>query len=176
MHVCAHRTIKFTSEWSCKAISFLDTPVVVSNGTLSTDLYTKKTDTHQYLAADSCHPWHCKAAIAYSQALRIRHICSFDDDFKRYVDNLRSHLICRVYDPSFIRGQVDRTNSIRREDLLVSSKVSTRVPLVTTFHPNLPKLSVITGIYLPLPHISQRLKQALKKPIIAYRCPKNLWD
>ena len=43
---------------------------------ISTDVYCKPTDTHQYLLSDSCHPKHCKEAIAYSQALCIRRICS----------------------------------------------------------------------------------------------------
>jgi hypothetical protein len=70
----AHSTIKFTVNWSNDRISFLDTQIILSNGILSTDLYTKSTDTHQYLAANSCHPYHCKKSIPYSQAVRIRRI------------------------------------------------------------------------------------------------------
>ena len=65
----AHPTTKFTAEWSNKSIPFLDTCVSLKSGCLTTDLFTKPTDTHQYLAADSCHPRHCKKAIPFSQAL-----------------------------------------------------------------------------------------------------------
>ena len=70
----AHPTIKFKAEWSRDSVSFLDTLVKLVEGQLETDLYVKPTDTHQYLASNSCHPRHCKEAIPYSQALWIRHI------------------------------------------------------------------------------------------------------
>ena len=54
---------------------------------------------------------------------------------------------------------------------------SNRVPLVTTFHPNLPNLRRITKSFFPLLHTSSRLKQAIPEtPIVAYRRPKNLRD
>ena len=56
----AHPTIKFTVEWSRNSIPFLDTSILLENGQLTTDLHVKPTDTHQYLAANSCHPRHCK--------------------------------------------------------------------------------------------------------------------
>ncbi|PIK37867.1 hypothetical protein BSL78_25290 [Apostichopus japonicus] len=49
-------------------VNFLDVTVRKEHGSLSTDLYTKPTDTHQYLHSSSCHPRHCKSGIAYSQA------------------------------------------------------------------------------------------------------------
>ena len=70
-----HPTIKFTTEWSHRSVLFLDVRVNIQEGRIITDLYTKPTDTHQYLHRHSCHPGHCKAAIPYSQALRLRRIC-----------------------------------------------------------------------------------------------------
>ncbi len=54
-----HQTIKFTAEWSTTQVSFLDTTVILDGETTQTDLFTKPTDTHQYLSPDSCHPRHC---------------------------------------------------------------------------------------------------------------------
>ncbi len=51
-----HNTIKFTAEYSTERISFLDTTVILYGNTIHTDLYTKPTDTHQYLSL-------CRAAI-----------------------------------------------------------------------------------------------------------------
>ena len=77
-----HSTIKFTAEWSTESVSFLDTKVIVRDGRITTNLYTKPTDTHHYLAANSCHPKHCKTSITYSQSLRLHWICSEDDDYQ----------------------------------------------------------------------------------------------
>ena len=43
----------------------------------------------------NCHQRHCKTNIAYSQALRLRQICSLDEDYLRRVDELTSHLVDR---------------------------------------------------------------------------------
>jgi hypothetical protein len=47
-------TIKFTHETSRNNISFLDTYITCKNGIISTDIYNKSTDTHQYLSPQSC--------------------------------------------------------------------------------------------------------------------------
>ena len=113
-----HPTIKFTAEWSRESISFLDTRVSLKNGSLTTALYVKPTDTHQYLAANSCHPRHCKTAIPFSQALRMRRICSSDEDFLKRTSELKTHLAHRGYVPSFVQEQINRALYIRRSDAL----------------------------------------------------------
>ena len=45
----SHPTIKFKAKWSRDSITFLDTTVMCDGDRLVTDLYTKPTDTHQYL-------------------------------------------------------------------------------------------------------------------------------
>jgi hypothetical protein len=60
----AHPTIKFTSEISDESVPFLDTRVHLStDGTIYTDLYTKPTDSHNYLLFTSTHPRHCLQEI-----------------------------------------------------------------------------------------------------------------
>ena len=60
-----HPSIKFTHEISNTTISFLDTSSSLSEGELSTDLYSKSTDTNQYLLPSSCHPPHVTNSIPY---------------------------------------------------------------------------------------------------------------
>jgi len=52
----AHPTIKFIYSQVVKRDNFLDVTVKLEHGTLATDLHVKPTDTHQYLASNSCHP------------------------------------------------------------------------------------------------------------------------
>ena len=176
----AHPTIKFTAEWSRSSIPFLDTRVLLENGQLTTDLHVKPTDTHQYLVANSCHPRHCKEAIPFSQALRMRRICSTNGDLKKRSLELKSHLLHRGYKSSFVQDEIDRASHIRREDALTPRTRTChnkRVPLVVTYHPNLPNLTALTKNNLPVLHASSLLKKAIPEwPLIAYRRPKNLRD
>ena len=103
----AHPTIKFTAEWSSSSIPFLDTRVQLENEQLTTDLHVKLTDSRQYRAANSYHPRHCKEAIPFSQALRMRRICSINDDFRKRSSELKTHLLQRGYEPSFVQDQID---------------------------------------------------------------------
>ena len=75
-----HPTIKFTADWSKEKVNFLDVEVTLNNGVLSTDLFVKPTDTHQFLDLTSCHPYHCKKGVPYSQTLRFNKICSDDNN------------------------------------------------------------------------------------------------
>ena len=78
-----HDTIKFTFEWSYTRVRFLDVSVMLDNRVISTDLYSKPTDKHQYLFHTSCHPNSCKKGIPFGQALRLRRICSSDAFFEK---------------------------------------------------------------------------------------------
>ena len=83
-----HPTIKFTAEWSKTQINFLDVTVYLQNGNIKTDPYVKSTDTHQYLHSSSCHPYHCKKRIPYSQTLHLYRICSDSRSFDRRYNDL----------------------------------------------------------------------------------------
>jgi hypothetical protein len=97
-------TIKFTVEISEKQVSFLDVMVKKVNNRIVTDLYTKPTDSHDYLLYSSSHPQRCKDSIPYSQFLRLTRICSEERDFDRHVINLSSHFLRRGYPlPPFYR-------------------------------------------------------------------------
>ena len=118
----SHETIKFTSEESRDSISFLDVQVSVGEGgVLSTDLFCKPTDTHQYLHKKSCHPWHTKKAIPYGQALRLRRICSEDRQFQERVGELAGWLKDRGYEESLVNEQIDRVRRLDRTTLLANS-------------------------------------------------------
>ena len=77
-----HPTIKFTHDFSEKEAIFLDTRVKVKNNTLTTNLYTKPTDTSSYLPYASCHPMATKRSLPYSTMLRIERICTEEEDYE----------------------------------------------------------------------------------------------
>ena len=66
-----HHSIKFTSEHSRHHVNFLDTTVHIDTVTneLYTTLYTKETDTRDFLHYSSAHPASCKTKGPYGQFL-----------------------------------------------------------------------------------------------------------
>ena len=68
----SHKTIKFTTESSTSHVNFLDITVSINNNReIVTSLYTKPTDSHNYLLYSSEHPRHLLRGIPYSQFLRV---------------------------------------------------------------------------------------------------------
>lgn len=106
-----HRTIKFTSEYSTKDTHFLDVKVLKTDVGLTTDLFVKPTDKHQYLHSTSCHPRHCKTSIAYSQALRLRRICSNDSDFIHHSQELKKHLVSRGHSSLAVHRAIQKVKA-----------------------------------------------------------------
>ena len=175
----AHPIIRFTADWSPDSVSFLDVTITLKDGEVQTDLYSKPTDMHQYLAVSSCYPRHCKQAIPYGQVLRLRRICSEEHQFKQRTTELKQYLIRRGHNPAQVQQSIDKAAAVPRESALQPSekRKNNRVPLVPTYDPRLPRLSEITKNHLPVLHVSDKLKGAIPEaPIIAYCRPKNLRD
>ena len=132
-----HPTIKFPYETSRNNISFLDTYTTCKNGIMSTDIYNKLTDKHQYLSPQSCHPKHCTKSIPYSQALRIKRICSNEQTTKNGLGN---------WNIIWKRGATTMralTIAFAKQVVLKEKKTKNRVPFVITYHPALSNLSNI---------------------------------
>ena len=71
-----HPTIRFTAEISTESVNYLDTTVKIrkdldGKNTIYTDLYTKDTDTHNYLHFTSSHPIHLGSFYAYVETVPI---------------------------------------------------------------------------------------------------------
>ena len=93
-----HQSIKFTNEFSKTSINLLDTLVKLNeNRELITTLYNKPTDTHLYLHYTSAHQVSILTKGSYSQYLRLRRICTLDEDFKSNARNLTRYYLKRGY-------------------------------------------------------------------------------
>ena len=136
--------IKFTYKFSHENIEFLDVLVKKNKDNfLTTDLFYKETDSHQFLHFDSCHPYHTKKGIPYGQALRIKRICSETNDFERRASDLNKWLTSRGHDVNLVKTQIEKARNLDRNALLddVYSKINqeNKLFLVVTFHPALTK-------------------------------------
>ena len=98
-----------------------------------------------YQTALSCHPKHCTKSIPYSQALRIKRICSNEQTTKKRLGELKCHLKKRGYNNASINHCFNKAREIDRKDLIQykEKKTNNRVPFVITYHPALSNLSNI---------------------------------
>ena len=143
-----HPSIKFTSKYSRKRIDFLDVELIKEGNQLLTDVFVKSTDTHQYFHATSCHVYHSKKSIPYSQALRFNRICSENQFFDKRCNDLEVWLKNRGYNEKLVRQQILKARKYRRMEILHGQRGEV--------HKN---NLVFNIIYYP---ISSKLKKILK--------------
>ncbi|GFN76433.1 hypothetical protein PoB_000293900 [Plakobranchus ocellatus] len=113
-----HPSIKFSSTISSFHVSFLDVLISLSDGILHTDLYSKPTDTFNYLHWSSCHPYHTKKNIPYSLAFRLIRICSSEEDLKNRLHQLSLHLQTRGYPLRHIKSAIAKAKQSPRHSAI----------------------------------------------------------
>ena len=119
-----------------KKINFLDVVIKIKNGKITTNLFCKPTDGHQYLQ-NYDHAEHIKRSIIFSQTLRPKRICSEKTDFDGNVENLREWFRKKGYPEQLIKNQVARAFQSASNNSANRSKQEkeTEIPLVATYHP-----------------------------------------
>ena len=150
------------------------------NGAFQTDVFSKPTDAHQYLNFKSCHAPHIKKGIPYSQALRLKRICSDENNLKKRLQELKGYLVKRGYDSGFVESQFSRVKGIGRTSLFTCkerSETKSRNCFVVDYHP---ALSALYGIFRELQQIvglsDSFLSVMPEPPTISFRRCKNLKD
>ena len=103
-----NKHIQFEQTISKNSIPFVDVSVILENGKLTTDLYSKPTDKHQYLYSTSCHPKHTKTSLPYCLALHLCHICSTDTLFQKRTHEMKHHLLQRATKKAVYKMQSTR--------------------------------------------------------------------
>ena len=89
---------------------------------LQTTIYRKQTGRQNYLDVQSEHPKLLKDSILYSQALRIKRICSSQKEFLSHTAKMIKQFQKRGYNRSLIEQQIDKANLQEREQLLKEKK------------------------------------------------------
>ena len=134
-----HPALQFTSTITEMELSFLDITLRISEDRIQTSIFYKETDTHNYLHLSSFHPAHCKCAIPYSQFLRLRRLCSDDDDFVIKSREMMTFFTQRGYPLTSLDQDLRSVTTIGRPDALTGSERGDtsvgRVPLVMTYPP-----------------------------------------
>ena len=134
-----HPALKFTLEISETSVSFLDILISINGSRLTTSVFYKPTDSHSYLLFSSSHPNHTKRSIPFSQFLRLRRICSEDEDFQTKSLEMRNFFVQRGYPTFLLDTAFSKASSIPRSDTLTNSvhngTDNNKIPLVLTYHP-----------------------------------------
>ncbi|CAJ0931127.1 unnamed protein product [Ranitomeya imitator] len=159
--------LTFTITHDYNQVNFLDTTIIKeSDGTLSTDLYTKSTDRNSLLLYQSCHPLATKKSIPISQFHRVRKIVSNDNTCKIRLDEMETRFTQRGYPKRLLYDCRQRLGSS-------DDKVFThRIPFVHTFHPFAYKLhrkirkhwSLLQTSYPDIPEFRTPFLPCFRKP------------
>ena len=175
----AHPSIQFTMDYG-RSVHYLDATLAIEdNGRISSDLFTKPTDSHQYLFPSSNHPPHVHDHLPYGLALRIRQIVSSDDRLRTRLAELRDFLLDRGYNEVAIQEQFERAAGVPRQQALQKRRRVTndRVPLVCSWNERLPDLGRILRQYFPVLQSEASLEQCFTAPpLLSFRRPRNLRD
>ena len=140
-------------ECSQKEMVFLDTkisttPISENRVILTTDIYSKKTDTHQYLNPKSCHPDSHTKNIPIGVADRIRRNCSDniinDQTYKDRLLEYKAYLIKSGHNENDINKAFCERSLIPRKETLKkkSRKIydSNKIKFITEYEPSLPNI------------------------------------
>jgi hypothetical protein len=101
----------------------------------------------------------CFKSIPFSQAIRIKRICSTVETTKQRIGDLRHHLKRREYNDKVIKEK----------------KINKRVPLVLTYHPSLEKISGIVRHHWKEIEKSETVAKLFPdQPVVAFRRPKSI--
>ena len=112
---------------------------------IQTTIYRKQTDRQNYLHSRSEHPKLLKDSMPYSQALRIKRICSSQQEFLNHTAKIINQFQKRGHDRSLIEQQINKANLQERKQLLNEKKKETakNIPLSFKYNITLPKIKEI---------------------------------
>ena len=168
-----HQNIKVELRYSIQKIEFLDTTVILDNGSMETDLFTKPTDKHTSSSQR-------EKSLPYGLGIRIRRISSRESDYVSRRKEFKSYIRKRGYSSRFIEGQLEKVDKMKRLDLLSykpKEKNKDRVPLVITYSKHLPDIQKISHDHLPLLHKSSEMQGIFDKPpLVVFKRDRNLTD
>ena len=113
-----------------------------SKNRLQTSFYKKPTDCQNYLHVKSAHLFSLKKSIPYSQAFRIKRICSIFEEYRKHSQNLIKRFVEKGYNQSTVRKQIERVD---RSLLLKNCKPKRQgsIPFSVTYNSVLPNIKKI---------------------------------
>ena len=135
-------------------LTFLDLRIILKNNKLFTTIYSKPTSSHMYLHADSLYPKSTFTGIQKGVSLRLRRICSTDEEFNEMSKEYKVYLAARGHSPSSVLKEFDRTANLTRTQARVERSDNRDKPK---------RLTTFVAEYNPRgPNIQEIIKRHLK--------------
>ena len=170
-----HPSIKLTFGKLKAKVNFFHVVIKIKNGRLSTDLYSKPVNRHQYLHYNFCHAEHIKKSIIYSQTLRLRRICSERKDLKSHVKDLKGWFLRRGYPQRIVEEQVGRKFRLSLENDTQQNKMENGIPLIVTYNLAFSNLTVALWKNFNILYSDAEVRTVFTpSPFAAYRSAQNL--
>lgn len=114
-----HPFLKFSFEFSCNQVNFLDLNIMINDkNEITTSLYKKSMNKHEFLHFTSIHPSHNKMALPYSCGLRVIRSCSDENVRNKELNDLFDRFVRRGYPETVLNKSRNKLLTISREDLI----------------------------------------------------------
>ena len=158
---------------SCASYTLL--VYIDSKNRLQTTLYKKPTDCQNYLHAKSAHPFSLKKGIPYSQALRIKRICSTFEEYRKHSQDLIKRFVEKGYNELTVRKQIERVDHLDRSLPLKNFKPTRKdsISFSVTYDPVLPNIQEIINKHWHILNIDSSFKDIFNSSQLMIAFHKN---
>ena len=145
------------------SINFLDLTITIAENQLHTTVYSKPTDSHLYLQSDSCHNKSSISGIQKGVALRLRRLCSTNEDFDIKTKEYAAYLVARGHDPGSVMDTFKNIRDIPRNDARKKkiANNNSKIILSTKYNPRGPDVLNIINKHIHLISNTPSLKNVL---------------
>ena len=137
-------------------------------------------NTHQYLDSSSCHPYHSKKSIPYSEALHLNRICFNNAFFDQRCNELEHWLHEWGYNERVVRQEILRAQKIPRNKLLEMERnhpEENKLTFNITYYPTFQKIkTILKELQILLVPDKEHQKVFPNVPIVGFRNGKSLKD
>ena len=138
-----------------KGLEFPDLRIKCVDGKRSVDVFAKLTNSFTQVKPSTCYPCQSINNVPHGIALRLCQICDTDQSFEFRANEYKQYLIVQHYKPLLVDKQFQEVSKITRTEARAkrpkNNQVS-KIKLLTTYNPSLPKIDGIIRKHLPLLH------------------------
>lgn len=144
----------------------MDFLVIKEGMKITTDLFYKKTDSHQYLIFDSCHPSHTKRNTPFNMARRICTIVVDEERRKTRLSELKIFLTRQRYPIQLIESAIRKATETPIAELRSikqrEESNNTKIPFVLTHNPRNHNMFKSAKQFFPILQQSENLQELIQ--------------